>query len=96
VRLEAGTDRSVTDLRALARQLQRVRRLGYAAFRGESEVGAASVAMPVRDVAGRVVAALNIAVPAIRLDRARQDALVDELRSKVAPGGGTSRSCDGR
>jgi DNA-binding IclR family transcriptional regulator len=84
VRLEAMTDRTVTDLAALARQLQRVRRLGYAAFRGESEEGAASVAMTVRDAAGRVVGAINIAVPAVRFDRLRQERLVQDLRNAVA------------
>jgi len=84
VRLEAMTERSVTDLDALARQLQRVRRLGHASFRGESEPGAASIAMTVRDAAGRVVAAINVAAPAIRLDRARQDVLLGELREAVA------------
>ncbi len=84
VELEARTDRSVTELTVLARQLGRVRRLGYAACRGESEVGVASIAMVVRDVAGRVVAAINVAGPVVRMDRARQDILLEELRSAVA------------
>jgi IclR family acetate operon transcriptional repressor len=83
VRLEAMTDRSVTDLGVLARQLQRVRRLGYALFRGESEEGAASIAMAVRDLAGRVVAAINVAAPAVRMDRLRQDSMLAELRIAV-------------
>lgn len=51
VRLEAMPDQSVTDLGVLVPQLQRVRRLGYAAFRGESEEGAASIATTLRDSA---------------------------------------------
>ncbi len=81
VRLEAMTDRSVTDLEVFARQLERVRRLGYAAFRGESEEGAASIAMTVRDATGRVVSALNVAAPAVRMDRARQDRMLVDLRN---------------
>jgi len=84
VRLEAMTDRSVTDLRVLARQLERVRRLGYAAFQGESEEGAASIAMSVRDAAGRVVAAINVAAPAIRMDRLRQERMLGDLWIAVA------------
>ena len=84
VPLEAMTDRSVTDLGVLARQLERVRRLGYAAFQGESVKGAASIAMTVREDAGRVVAAINIAAPAVRMDRARQDELLADLRNAVA------------
>lgn len=84
VRLEAMTDRSVTDLRVLARQLERVRRLGYAAFRGESEDGAASLAMTARTASGRVVAAISVAAPAIRMDRLRQDRMLADLRIAVA------------
>jgi DNA-binding IclR family transcriptional regulator len=84
VELEARTDRSVTDLSVLARQLGRARRLGYAACQGESEEGVASIAMTVRDGAGRVRAAVNIAAPAVRLDRVRQDRLLDDLRDAVA------------
>jgi len=47
-------------------------------------VGVASIAMVVRDVAGRVVAAINVAGPVVRMDRARQDILLEELRSAVA------------
>jgi IclR family acetate operon transcriptional repressor len=84
VRLEAVTDRSVTDPGILVRQLQRVRRQGYAVFRGESEEGAASLAMTARDVAGRVVAAISVAAPAVRMDRHRQDSMLSELRIAVA------------
>jgi DNA-binding IclR family transcriptional regulator len=84
VRLEAITDRSVTDLWVLERQLQRVRRSGYAVFRGESEEGAASVAMTVRDVSGRVVAAISVAAPAVRMPRTRQDSMLGDLRIAVA------------
>jgi DNA-binding IclR family transcriptional regulator len=84
VELEARTDRSVTDLTVLARQLGRARRLGYAACQGESEEGVASIAIAVRDVAGRAVAAINIAAPAVRIDRARQDRLLGDLRNAVS------------
>jgi len=84
VELEARTDRSVTDLTVLARQLGRARRLGYAACHGESEEGVASIAMTVRDVGGRALAAINIAAPAVRMDRVRQDSLLGELRIAVA------------
>src|SRR5262249_12462367 len=84
VELEARTDRSVTDLTLLVRQLGRARRLGYAACRGESEEGVASVARTVRDGSGHVVAAINGAAPAGRSDRTRQDRLLGDLRSAVA------------
>jgi DNA-binding IclR family transcriptional regulator len=84
VELETRTERSVTDLAVLVRQLARVRRLGYSACRGESEEGVASIAITVRDVGGRVVGAINLAGPVVRMDRARQERLLGHLRGAVA------------
>ena len=55
----------------LARQLERVRRDGFATTREELTLGACSVAVPVRDADGDVVAALGIVVPSLRRDRER-------------------------
>jgi len=52
----------------LRRDLTEARRRGYAVNRGESEVGVISVAAPIRDVTGRVVAAISVAGPAERLE----------------------------
>jgi len=84
VELEAATRRSVTDPRALARQLARIRRLGYAACQGESEEDVASIAVAVRDGTGRAVAAINVAAPAGRMDAARQCGLLEEVRRAAA------------
>ncbi|MFC7724709.1 IclR family transcriptional regulator [Nocardioides sp. GCM10028917] len=55
----------------LARQLERVRRDGFATTREELTLGACSVAVPVRDADGDVVAALGVVVPSLRRDRER-------------------------
>ena len=55
----------------LARQLERVRRDGFATTREELTLGACSVAVPVRDGDGDVVASLGIVVPSLRRDRKR-------------------------
>ena len=55
----------------LARQLERVRRDGFATTREELTLGACSVAVPVRDADGDVVASLGIVVPSLRRDRER-------------------------
>jgi DNA-binding IclR family transcriptional regulator len=55
----------------LARQLDRVRRDGFATTREELTLGACSVAVPVRDADGDVVAALGVVVPSLRRDRER-------------------------
>jgi DNA-binding IclR family transcriptional regulator len=69
-RLERITPYTVTQPGVLRRQLDRVRRDGYATTVEEMSLGACSVAVPVRrgDV---VVAALGIVVPGLRKDRAR-------------------------
>jgi DNA-binding IclR family transcriptional regulator len=62
--LEAGLShhatRTVTDPAELRRSLERIRHNGFALTRDEMTVGASSVAAPVRDGAGTVVAALSL------------------------------------
>jgi len=55
----------------LSAQLTRVIRDGYATTSEEMSLGACSVAVPVRDGADAVVAALGLVVPSLRRDRAR-------------------------
>jgi len=52
---------------ALLERVRRARRAGYAGVVGELDVDEAAVAAPVRDVSGRIVAALNVSAPAFRL-----------------------------
>ncbi|MFF1293204.1 MULTISPECIES: IclR family transcriptional regulator C-terminal domain-containing protein [unclassified Streptomyces] len=60
------TSRTLTDPRALARVLTDVRTQGHALVDEELEEGLRSIAVPVRDRAGRVVAALNTAMHTTR------------------------------
>jgi DNA-binding IclR family transcriptional regulator len=66
-RHDDGADGVAFDLARLARELDRVRQQGWACSDGEREVGVASVAAPVRDRFGMVVAALVLAGPSARL-----------------------------
>ncbi|MER6207567.1 IclR family transcriptional regulator C-terminal domain-containing protein [Streptomyces sp. NPDC001642] len=59
--LRALTPRTLTDPAALAAELDTVRTQGYALVDEELEAGLRSIAVPVRDRTGRVVAALNTA-----------------------------------
>ena len=59
----ARTDLTVTDRDRLARVVAGVQREGYAWVEQELEVGLCSLATPVRDREGRVVAALNLGMP---------------------------------
>jgi DNA-binding IclR family transcriptional regulator len=61
MRLVAKTPRTITTASALLRELEQVRRQGFAENRGESEPGMCSIAAPIRDPLGRVVASVSIA-----------------------------------
>jgi IclR family transcriptional regulator, acetate operon repressor len=69
--LERRTPRTIVDRPLLERELEAVRRRGYATIVDELELGLAAVAAPVRDAAGAVVAALSVAGPTARLGEAR-------------------------
>ncbi|MFJ8534248.1 IclR family transcriptional regulator C-terminal domain-containing protein [Streptomyces sp. NPDC093591] len=72
------TPRTITDPTALATVLADVRERGYALVDEELEEGLRSVAVPVRDRTGRVVAAVNVAMHAARRS-------VDECLREVLP-----------
>lgn len=69
--LERRTPATIVDRPLLERELDAVRRQGYATIVDELELGLAAVAAPVRDHAGATVAALSVAGPTARLGQAR-------------------------
>jgi IclR family pca regulon transcriptional regulator len=83
--LKPLTTRTIATPQALRTELCRVRRQGYAVVDQELEEGLRSVAAPVRDRDGEVVAAVNIAVHAGRnsVDSVRRD-LLPHLLATVA------------
>jgi len=72
------TKRTVKDATALRKVLAGVRKQGYALTDQELEEGLRSVAVPIRDSSGDVVAALNVSVHASR-------ATVPALRGEFLP-----------
>lgn len=64
--LPSLTERTVTDADALRQELDRVRAQGWALVDGELEPGLRSVAVPLRDRRGDVVAAVNVSTSATR------------------------------
>lgn len=58
--LEARTPKTIVDPDALMDTLSRVRRQGWALINEELELGLLSLAAPIRDRTGRVVAAINV------------------------------------
>jgi DNA-binding IclR family transcriptional regulator len=73
------TRNTITDLGALRQELDRVAAQGYALDREECEEGASCLAAPLRDHTGRVVAALGISAPTVRLTAAKREQLIPLL-----------------
>ncbi len=62
------TPHTICSVAQLRRELDEIRRLGYARNRHESEVGVVSIAAPIRDRSGKVAAAISVAGPSERMD----------------------------
>jgi len=82
-RLQRRTPRTIGSRAGLLKELDDVRRLGYATSLEEGATGLASVAVGVRDVRGRVIAALTVSVPAERLDTRRAERIVQAVRRRA-------------
>jgi DNA-binding IclR family transcriptional regulator len=67
--LRRFTPKSIVTEQALVKELEGVRRSGFAVDDEEFEHGLKCVGAPIRDQSGRVKAALSIAGPAARLGR---------------------------
>lgn len=64
--LPALTEHSITTLEALLHAMVEIRRKGYGTEHQESGPGVACAAAPIRDAAGKAVAAISITVPEAR------------------------------
>ena len=72
------TPRSLTDPTALAAAIRAARADGYSLVDEELELGLRSIAVPIRDRAGRTVAAINVSTQAARHS-------VEEMRRDMLP-----------
>ncbi len=73
--LTKHTESTLTTLRALERELERIRARGYATAIEELEVGAIAVAAALREPSGLPLGAISVGGPASRLSRRRLAAL---------------------
>ena len=90
--IQAYTPHTVTDVAELRRLLDGVRADGYACVAQELEPGLQSVAVPIVDRSGRVIAAMNVSGHANRYTReAMLEAFLPPLRR--APTISTTRCC---
>ena len=89
-RLAAYTPHTITDRTALAAEIARTRKRGWAQAVGEREVDLNALAAPVADAGGELVAVLGLQGPAARFDRRAMLAAVDELLTRAAALAGTA------
>ncbi len=68
-RIQPHTPATRTDIEELLQELQQVRREGYACVVQELELGLQSVAVPIVDRSGRVIAAMNVSGHTSRYSR---------------------------
>jgi DNA-binding IclR family transcriptional regulator len=80
VDLERYTLNTITDAGELKTELARIRSSGYALDNEEYTIGVRCVAVPVRNHAGEIVAALSVSVPRVRLSLQRQRRALQLLR----------------
>lgn len=77
--LSPRTSRTLTSADELHEELQIISRRGYALDRGENEDGACCIATPILGAKGKVVGAISVSAPAIRVTRPVQQEIVQTL-----------------
>jgi IclR family acetate operon transcriptional repressor len=83
-RLARLTEHTITQSAALRRDLERVAEQGYATAVEELELGFVAVGAPVRNFEGRVLGAISIGGPTVRLTAARLPTLGQAVRDAAA------------
>jgi DNA-binding IclR family transcriptional regulator len=68
-RLDGLTRNTIRDLGTLAKELDRVRKAGFAFDNEEAETGVSCIGAGIRDDEGRLVAGLSVSAPANRLEK---------------------------
>ncbi len=67
--LPVFTKNTIRDAAALGRELERIRKLGYAFDNEEAEKGVSCIGAGIHDDEGRLIAGLSLSAPANRLDK---------------------------
>ena len=79
-KLKRFTTRTITTVAGLKRELSLIRERGYAIDDTEHEAEIRCAACPVRDHTGRVVAAVSLTAPTLRMSRDRIEAMAPLVR----------------
>jgi IclR family KDG regulon transcriptional repressor len=78
------TDKTLTDRQALLDEWERVRNCGYSFSDGERVDSVASLAVPIRDRSGAVIASLSISAPPNRMQEPRRSEMLEALLLQAA------------
>jgi DNA-binding IclR family transcriptional regulator len=89
IHFERLTDKTIVQKQQLEKELERIRKQGYAVDNQEYVVGLMCVAVPVRSTEKKVIAAVAVQAPAIRLPYDRATQTLPALRSAAAEVGET-------
>jgi DNA-binding IclR family transcriptional regulator len=82
--LPRHTRSTIVEPDALRRELARVREAGYAINQEEDHEGLVGIAAPIRDAAGRVLAACGLGAPTFRVTPEREGAMIRAVRRCAA------------
>ena len=81
--LAASTRNSLSSIATLEKELEKIRRLGYAQDNEEAEIGVRCIGAGVRDDDGALVAGLSVSAPAERM-KSNWSGLVRETAEKIS------------
>lgn len=84
LKLVPFTPHTLRDAASLEAELEKVRRQGWATDAEEHEEGITCLSAPIRDHAGRVVAAISASWPNFRFDPARRDEYIARIKAAAA------------
>jgi IclR family acetate operon transcriptional repressor len=79
VDLPPATPRTITTVEELRKDLEAIRQRGYGIDNEESRLGNACLAVPVRDAAGTVIAAISVSGPVSGFGEGRRSQIVEQL-----------------
>jgi len=73
------TEKTITDKEELEKELNRIKKQGFALDRRENEKDVCCIAAPIKNYQGKVIAAISISSPAYRVDINKQSHLKEAL-----------------
>jgi DNA-binding IclR family transcriptional regulator len=80
VRLKAFTEHTVTDVKALARELPLIKQQGFAFTQDQLKVGISAFGVPIFDITGAPTAGIDVVIPNFRLTDQKRELITASLR----------------